>query len=246
MNPFSELAFVTSVASPDQLPPPDAVEVAFSGRSNVGKSSAINAIAHRKRLAFVSKTPGRTQTINFFRSEDGTRLVDLPGYGFARVPQAMRASWEALMVGYLADRSCLCAIVLVMDSRHPLTPNDLQLLDWLRPELSRGKRLLVLLSKSDKLSRLEGIAVRRSVTELLSRRAIVGEVRLFSSLNGEGVDEARGLLEKWLLDAGLPASSIRNKEPPAKGRQAGGESALIGIKAARSGRRSGRRTNVRR
>ncbi|MDH4192260.1 MAG: ribosome biogenesis GTP-binding protein YihA/YsxC, partial [Betaproteobacteria bacterium] len=86
MNPFFQLAFVTSVASPDQLPPPDAAEVAFSGRSNVGKSSAINAIAHRKRLAFVSKTPGRTQTINFFRSEDGTRLVDLPGYGFARVP----------------------------------------------------------------------------------------------------------------------------------------------------------------
>jgi GTP-binding protein len=209
MTLFSQIAFLTSVGRLDQLPPADVAEIAFAGRSNVGKSSAINALANRKRLAFVSKTPGRTQTINFFRIGGAARLVDLPGYGFARVPRAMRAGWEQLVGGYLAQRACLQGVVLVMDARHPLTPNDLQLIDWLRSGPCRGKRLLALLAKSDKLSRNERIAARSAVRERLSRAGGEVEVRLFSSLTGEGVDETRGLLEQWLLGGGTPAASVR-------------------------------------
>lgn len=208
MTLFSQIAFLTSVAKLDQLPPEDAAEIAFAGRSNVGKSSAINALANRKRLAFVSKTPGRTQTINFFRIDGAARLVDLPGYGFARVPHAVRAGWEQLVGGYLAQRACLRGIVLVMDARHPLTPNDSQLVDWLQ-DACRGKRLLALLSKSDKLSRNERIAARSAVRERLAREGDAVEVRLFSSLTGEGVDETRELLEQWLLAGQAPAAAAR-------------------------------------
>lgn len=208
MTLFSQIAFLTSVAKLDQLPPADAAEIAFAGRSNVGKSSAINALANRKRLAFVSKTPGRTQTINFFRIDGAARLVDLPGYGFARVPHAVRAGWEQLVGGYLAQRACLRGIVLVMDARHPLTPNDSQLVDWLQ-DACRGKRLLALLSKSDKLSRNERIAARSAVRERLAREGDAVEVRLFSSLTGEGVDETRELLEQWLLAGQAPAAAAR-------------------------------------
>jgi GTP-binding protein len=208
MTLFSQIAFLTSVGKLDQLPPADVAEIAFAGRSNVGKSSAINALANRKRLAFVSKTPGRTQTINFFRIDGAARLVDLPGYGFARVPHAVRAGWEQLVGGYLAQRACLRGIVLVMDARHPLTPNDSQLVDWLQ-SACRGKRLLALLSKSDKLSRNERIAARSAVRERLAREGDAVEVRLFSSLTGEGVDETRELLEQWLLGGQTPAESAR-------------------------------------
>jgi len=204
MSLFSQINFLTSVGRLDQLPPADVAEIAFAGRSNVGKSSAINALANRKRLAFVSKTPGRTQTINFFRVDGVARLVDLPGYGFARVPRAMRADWEQLVGGYLAQRACLRGIVLVMDARHPLTPNDTQLIDWLKAGHRQGRRLLALLSKSDKLSRNERIAARSAVRERLARAGELVEVRLFSSLTGEGVDEARELLEQWLLGGGAP------------------------------------------
>ena len=208
MTLFSQIAFLTSVGRLDQLPPADVAEIAFAGRSNVGKSSAINALANRKRLAFVSKTPGRTQTINFFRIDGAARLVDLPGYGFARVPHAVRAGWEQLVGGYLAQRACLRGIVLVMDARHPLTPNDSQLVDWLQ-SACRGKRLLALLSKSDKLSRNERIAARSAVRERLAREGDAVEVRLFSSLTGEGVDETRELLEQWLLAGQAPAAAAR-------------------------------------
>jgi GTP-binding protein len=208
MTLFSQIAFLTSVGKLDQLPPADVAEIAFAGRSNVGKSSAINALANRKRLAFVSKTPGRTQTINFFRIDGAARLVDLPGYGFARVPHAVRAGWEQLVGGYLAQRACLRGIVLVMDARHPLTPNDSQLVDWLQ-SACRGKRLLALLSKSDKLSRNERIAARSAVRERLAREGDAVEVRLFSSLTGEGVDETRELLEQWLLAGQTPAAAAR-------------------------------------
>jgi GTP-binding protein len=208
MTLFSQIAFLTSVGKLDQLPPADVAEIAFAGRSNVGKSSAINALANRKRLAFVSKTPGRTQTINFFRIDGAARLVDLPGYGFARVPHAVRAGWEQLVGGYLAQRACLRGIVLVMDARHPLTPNDSQLVDWLQ-SACRSKRLLALLSKSDKLSRNERIAARSAVRERLAREGDAVEVRLFSSLTGEGVDETRELLEQWLLAGQAPAAAAR-------------------------------------
>jgi GTP-binding protein len=194
------------------MPPAGPPEIVFAGRSNVGKSSAINALLDRKRLAFTSKTPGRTQTINFYdlggATQPVSRLVDLPGYGFARVPRAVRAQWEALVGDYLASRATLAGIVVVMDARHPLTPLDEQLIGWLR-----APRLLLLLSKADKLSRNEQ---SRMVKALV--RPLGAEVQLFSSLTRQGVEETRDLLEQWLATGvGHAPAGGRNKKPPVKG-----------------------------
>lgn len=197
-NPFSRVNFLTSAGPTGGLPPDDLPELAFAGRSNVGKSSAINALAGRKRLAFVSKTPGRTQTINFFDLAGRARLVDLPGYGYARVPQAVRDQWDQLVGGYLGSRGALAGVVVLMDARHPFTPHDQHLLQWLRPA---GRRLLVLLSKCDKLSRQERAKVLKAARARLAREAQTAEVLLFSSHSGEGVEQARALLEGWLRAA---------------------------------------------
>src|SRR2546427_11954825 len=130
MKTFSQAAFLAAAGRAADLPPQGPPEVAFAGRSNVGKSSAINALLDRKRLAYTSKRPGRTQTINFYQLGEAARLVDLPGYGYARVPQPLRAQWESLVGAYLRARSALVAVVVVMDARHPLTPLDLQLIEW--------------------------------------------------------------------------------------------------------------------
>jgi GTP-binding protein len=180
------------------LPAEDLPELAFAGRSNVGKSSAINALARRRRLAFFSKTPGRTQTINFFELGGRGRLVDLPGYGFARAPRALRAEWDRLVGGYLATRGALAGVVVLMDARRPFTPLDEHLLDWLRPA---GRRLLVLLSKCDKLPRQERVARLRAARTQLALVAPEAHILLFSSQSGEGVDEARALLDGWLRAA---------------------------------------------
>ena len=186
---------------PAELPPPGPPEVAFAGRSNVGKSSAINALLSRKRLAFTSKTPGRTQTINFFQIGPFARLVDFPGYGYARAPQALRAQWKQLVSAYLDSRPSLAGVVVIMDARHPLTPLDTQLIHFLG-----DVRLLALLSKADKLSRADQARTLRSVQASLG-----ADVRLFSSLTRQGVDECRDLLEAWLRAGG------GNKKPPVKG-----------------------------
>lgn len=177
MTDFSQTQFLTSAVGPAGFPPEDRPEIAFAGRSNVGKSSAINALANRKRLAFASKTPGRTQTINFFELGPGARLVDLPGYGYAAVPQAMRAEWDALVGGYLGNRTCLAVVVVLMDIRHPLKDHDLHLFEWLRP---LGAKLLVLLTKADKLSRGAATATLLKVRASLRAKAIHAEVMLFS------------------------------------------------------------------
>ena len=152
MKAFSQAQFLRAPArGPADLPPPGPPELAFAGRSNVGKSSAINALTGRKRLARTSKTPGRTQTINFYELGDGARLVDLPGYGYAkRAARGARAVARRSSAPTVGSRATLAGVVLVMDARHPLTPLDLQLLEWLG-----DVRLLVLLSKADKLSRAE-------------------------------------------------------------------------------------------
>lgn len=170
---------------PAELPQPGPPEIAFAGRSNVGKSSAINALLGRRRLAFTSKTPGRTQTINFYDIGEA-RLVDLPGYGYARVPQAVRAQWKELVGAYLSSRPSLAGVVVIMDARHPLTALDQQLLDWLG-----DTRKLVILAKADKLSRAEQAALRKKL----------GDALLFSSVTRQGVEECRGLLESWLEQA---------------------------------------------
>src|SRR5438105_11655479 len=125
MDAFSRAQFLGAAGQASQLLPEQAPELAIAGRSNVGKSSAINALTGRKRLAFTSKTPGRTQTINFFQLGPGARLVDLPGYGYAKVPHAMRAGWRTLVGSYVGSRTTLAGVVLVMDARHPLTELDL-------------------------------------------------------------------------------------------------------------------------
>jgi GTP-binding protein len=199
MTVFSQAAFLRAAARAADFPPPGPPEIAFAGRSNVGKSSAINAITGRKALARTSKTPGRTQTINFFTLGEDARLVDLPGYGYARVPQAMRDAWRALVADYLASASVV-AVVVVMDARHPLTPLDQQLLGWLG-DVPR----LLLLSKADKLSRHEQAKLLAGV------RSRDSATLLFSSVTKQGVEEARDLLEQW-LQAGRG-----NKKPPVKG-----------------------------
>jgi len=189
MKAFSQATFLASSGSSTDMPPAGPPEIAFAGRSNVGKSSAINALLGRKRLAFTSKTPGRTQTLNFFELGDGARLVDLPGYGFASVPQAVRAQWETMVGSYVTSRDTLVGVVLVMDARHPLTALDTQLIHFLG-----DVRLLALLSKADKLTRAEQGRTVKSVEASLRT-----DVRLFSSLTRQGVDECRDLLERWLI-----------------------------------------------
>ncbi len=195
LSPLQQAHFLVSAAHPRDFPPERGPELAFAGRSNVGKSSAINALAGRKRLAFFSKTPGRTQMINFFDLGERARLADLPGYGYAAVPKSLRASWDALIGGYLTGRRSLAAVVVLMDARHPLTANDRHFLEWLRPVAARR---LVLLSKSDKLSRAERARTLAGTRAALDQAAMTSEVRLFSSKSAEGVEETRTLLESWL------------------------------------------------
>ncbi len=207
MSTLRNIEFVTTVAATRDLPPAHGVEVAFVGRSNTGKSSALNALAQRKRIAFVSKTPGRTQHINFFRVGDGRYLVDLPGYGYAALPAAARAHWNELIGGYLQTRSCLRGVVLIMDVRHPLTELDRQLIAWLKPT---GRPVHVLLSKSDKLSRQAASATLRSVDAMLHRDYVNCSTQLFSSTRKIGIVEAVAKVQEWLGDS-------THKKPPVKG-----------------------------
>jgi GTP-binding protein len=203
---LAQAAFSLSVHDPRELPPPGAPELAFAGRSNAGKSSAINALAGRRRLAFVSKTPGRTQLINFFTLGGHAYLVDLPGYGYAGVPAEVRRHWEHLVGTYVSSRVSLAGVVVVMDCRHPLTPLDLRLLEWLR---AADRPAHVLLTNADKLARQ---AARVPLDRARARLAEIhpgATVQLFSSLKREGLDEAAKRLAA-LVDAG------KNKAP-AKG-----------------------------
>lgn len=198
MSSIRQARFLTSAALPGDLPAEEGPELAFAGRSNVGKSSAINALTGRRRLAFASKTPGRTQMINFFTLGTVGRLVDLPGYGYAAVPQALRSTWDALVGGYLAERKALAGVVLLMDIRHPLTDLDRNFLEWLRPVPAPR---LILLTKSDKLSRTARLKTLADARAALDKAALTSEVRLFSSQSGEGVDDVRDLLEAWLRES---------------------------------------------
>ena len=192
MSAYPAVKFVTSANRVGQLPPDTGAEVSVSGRSNAGKSSAINVITGRKGLARTSKAPGATRLINFFELEPGRRLVDLPGYGFAKVPGAMREHWGELISAYFKRRESLRGAIVVMDVRHPLTANDR---DMLTVALSRNVPVHVLLTKADKLGR----GAARNALAGFRRDAGKGvTAQLFSALNGEGLEEARRMLERML------------------------------------------------
>ncbi len=206
--------FALSASALSGLPSDSLAEVVFAGRSNSGKSSAINALTGRRQLARVSKTPGRTQLINFFALAEraSTYLVDLPGYGYARVPDATRKNWQHLLTGYLQTRPQICGLVVIMDIRHPLTVLDAQLLDWFAP---RRKPMLVLLSKADKLSKSGALEQIRSARKALNERYDRLSIELFSSVTGQGVDRAEAIVCDWLANFGQGAGRI--KMPPAQG-----------------------------
>ena len=200
---MASATYALSVHDPRELPPPGVPEIAFAGRSNAGKSSAINALAGKRRLAFVSKAPGRTQLINFFSLGGRAYLVDLPGYGYAGVPQAMREHWKHLVGTYVSGRASLAGVVVVMDVRHPLTDLDRMLLDGLE---AAGRPAHVLLTKADKLSRQAALAALGKVRRLLAARYPRATVQLFSSLKREGVAEAAATVKRL--------ATAKNKAPP--------------------------------
>jgi len=192
---YSQARFITSAAQPGDFPDDDGVEIVFAGRSNCGKSSAINAITGRRGLARTSRTPGRTQLINFFELAPCARLVDLPGYGYARVSEETRRYWRELIGAYFAARRSLAGVVLIMDVRHPLKD-----LDWQLLEHARGLPLHVLLSKADKLARSAGATTLATVRAALTTDSSAKDasVQLFSALSDLGVEEARGHVESLL------------------------------------------------
>jgi GTP-binding protein len=194
MGLFSQAAFYTTVNHLKDLPLHGGKEVAFVGRSNAGKSSAINTLANHVRLAYTSKTPGRTQHLNYFSLGNNNFLVDLPGYGYAKVPPESKRHWEGLLSGYLQNRGELSGLVVIMDSRHPLTEMDENMLDWFAPT---GKPVHILLTKSDKLSRQQATLTLNRVKSHLAEHFPQCSVQLFSSLKKMGTDEAEQIIAGW-------------------------------------------------
>jgi GTP-binding protein len=192
---YRQARFLKGVARLSALPADAGAEVAFAGRSNAGKSSVINALTGRASLARISKTPGRTQMLNFFVLDDDRRLVDLPGYGYANVPAAVKRRWAALVEGYLSTRRSLAGVVLLMDARRPFTDADLQLLDWCRHS---GVATHVLLNKADKLSRGAGARVLADARKRLAALADDHDVQLFSATRKTGIEELGARLDAWL------------------------------------------------
>ncbi|WP_024872306.1 ribosome biogenesis GTP-binding protein YihA/YsxC [Tolumonas lignilytica] len=198
---FRKVHFVTSAPDIRHLPNDGGIEIAFAGRSNAGKSSALNALTQHRQLARTSKTPGRTQLINLFELEPGKRLVDLPGYGYAQVPLDMKLKWQASLSEYLQRRESLKALVLLMDIRHPLKDLDLQMLEWAS---NSDLKILVLLTKADKLNpgpRKNVVLQVRKATQVFGDNVLV---EAFSSLKGTGVEEVTRILSKWYQTEDTP------------------------------------------
>lgn len=193
-TPFNNASFLTSAATLEQLVSDLGAEIAFIGRSNSGKSSAINSITGIKSLARSSKTPGRTQTINFFAVGEDKRFVDLPGYGYAKVPLQIRQRWQNTTEQYLQTRHSLKGLVLIMDIRHPLKDSDRQIIHW---STYCKVPLLILLTKSDKLSHGASVAALHHVEQALKQYENIS-IQLFSSLDKTGVKEAWSALDDWL------------------------------------------------
>lgn len=198
MNPlYTRAEFATAAHNLSQMPDDSVAEVTFAGRSNAGKSSAINTITRRNKLARTSKTPGRTQEINFFTLGDGRYISDLPGYGYAKVAKKQLEHWRRTLTRYLSTRKPLKCLVLVMDIRHPLTDHD-----WLLIEAAsqNGVGLHCLLTKADKLSRNQAASTLHKVRAELEKAGVEATLQTFSALKKEGVDDAHELLDMYLLD----------------------------------------------
>ncbi|MCK5395796.1 MAG: YihA family ribosome biogenesis GTP-binding protein [Gammaproteobacteria bacterium] len=191
---YRQAHFLISAAKAEQFPQ-DGLEVAFAGRSNAGKSSALNTLCDNKGLARTSKTPGRTRLVNFFALDDERRLVDLPGYGFAKVPVAMKNEWQKLMTQYLSDQKPLHGLVVIMDIRHPLNDTDWQMLQWCDHfDLPAH----ILLTKADKIKRGAQQNSKLKTQKLLREAKINASVQVFSSLKKTGLDELVAKLNGWL------------------------------------------------
>ena len=197
---FRKAAFLQSASAIENAPTDFGSEVAFAGRSNSGKSSAINTLTHQRKLARTSRTPGRTQLINFFSLSDHQRLVDLPGYGFAKVPLAVKKKWNQQLERYLQYRESLRGLVMLMDIRHPLTEPDRQMLSWAE---AASMPVHILLTKADKLKRGPAQSTLLSVREELSTQSELISVQLFSSLKRQGVDTLGRQLNNWLTDSSV-------------------------------------------
>ena len=194
-NYYRRAKFLISAGKPHQFPPGEGAEVAFAGRSNAGKSSAINTLCGIKSLAKTSKTPGRTRLINFFALDDHRRLVDLPGYGYAKVPEKMKHEWEALMEAYLQQQQSLRGLVIIMDIRHPMKEFDWQMLEWCH---YYNLPAHVLLTKADKLKRGAQQNTLLSIRKQLKESGSAATVQTFSALKKTGLDELTNKLNAWL------------------------------------------------
>lgn len=203
--------FVTSAPDIRHLPADTGIEVAFAGRSNAGKSSALNTLTNQKNLARTSKTPGRTQLINLFEVVEGKRLVDLPGYGYAEVPEEMKRKWQRALGEYLQMRDALKGLVVLMDIRHPLKDLDQQMIQW---AVESQIPVLVLLTKADKLASGARKAQLNRVRE--ASLAFMGDVQveMFSSLKKIGVDKLRNKLDVWFSDSAFAEEEIQSEETP--------------------------------
>lgn len=191
---FRHTTFIKSAARLSQCPVDEGREVAFAGRSNAGKSSALNRITSQSRLARTSKTPGRTQLLNFFAVGETTRLVDLPGYGYAAVPESMKLEWQKHLGEYLEKRESLAGLVLIMDVRHPLKEFDQMMIEW---SIHHQLAMHILLSKADKLGKTQAASALAAVKRGIPKGSPI-TVQLFSSTEGTGTDEARGVIAGWL------------------------------------------------
>jgi len=194
-NIYRTARFLSSAARLDQSPEDTGYEIAFVGRSNAGKSSAINALCDQKSLARTSKTPGRTQLLNFFTLDEQRRLVDLPGYGYARVSESIKQNWQGMLANYLEERQCLRGIILLMDIRHPLKDYDRQMIIW---GGSMNKVIHVLLTKSDKLKPGASSNALFMAKKEIAAINPVTSIQLFSALKKQGIDEAHQLMNSWL------------------------------------------------
>ncbi|MCF6252874.1 MAG: ribosome biogenesis GTP-binding protein YihA/YsxC [Methylococcaceae bacterium] len=191
---YHQAKFMLSASQLSEAPEDQGKEVAFAGRSNAGKSSAINALTRQNGLARISKTPGRTQLLNFFEIDEQRKFVDLPGYGYAKVPLAVKKKWHKMMETYLHKRDALCGIVLVMDLRHPLTDFDMQMIEWCE---YTQLPLHILLTKADKLNFGAAKNTLFKVQKQLSDVDVSVTLQLFSSLKKTGIDDVHQVLDQW-------------------------------------------------